>query len=198
MLVLGVVAIVSFVALDRWFPEAVRPVVEAARDVYAEKKALVHKDAILHASAESGVDPYLLAGLMISESSGNIGAVSHKGALGLFQLMPETARWRAEKLGIPAPTRDELLTDAFLNARLGADNLAWLLGRYDGNPERALVAYNAGPGRLARFEREAGGWEAWSKERRSSGNSEIFRYVDRVLAYAESFESARIFEADGM
>lgn len=176
------------------------PVVQAARDLFAERRVMEHADVLRAASEESGVDVHLLAGLMIAESSGKPGAVSHKGALGLFQLMPATARWRAAKLGLElpkeeAPLAEALLTDPLLNARLGADNLAWLLSLYDGNEERALVAYNAGPGRLKTFEAEAGGWEAWRAERRAAGDSKLFAYVDRVLRYARSFEEHELLRA---
>ena len=170
------------------------PVVQAARDLLAERRALEQRAALELAADESGVDVYLLAGLMISESSGRPDAVSHKGAMGLFQLMPATARWRAEKLGLEPPTDAELLEDPVLNARLGADNLAWLLSLYDDDVEQALVAYNAGPGRLQEFIDEAGSWSAWRGERRSSGDSEIFAYVDRVLRYAAGFRDHDLFD----
>lgn len=180
---------------SEWLPNPAAPVIQAARDLFAERRALEHKQALLFAADEAGVDPHLLAGLMISESSGRVGAVSHKGALGLFQLMPVTAAWRAEKMGLEKPTKEQLLSNGQLNARLGADNLAWLLGLYDGDRERALVAYNAGPGRLKSFEKKAGGWQAWRDERRAAGNSEIFTYVDRVLGYADSFKAHGLFES---
>ena len=85
---------------------------------------------------------------MVAESSGDVDAVSRAGAMGLFQLSRVTATWRAQELGIPEPSDEELLSDPLLNARLGADNIAWLLRTYDGDERRALCAYNAGARKL--------------------------------------------------
>lgn len=153
-----------------------------------------HVPTLLQVSDESGVDPYLLAGVMQAESSGRVGVVSSAGALGLFQLMPATAKERAQKLGLPEPSEEDLLSDALLNARLGADYLAWLLRRYEGNEERALVAYNTGPTRLLRWEREAGGWEPWRAERLAAGNSDVLAYARKVLDHKAGFQRRGLFD----
>jgi soluble lytic murein transglycosylase-like protein len=92
-----------------------------------------------------------------------------------------SARWRASELGLPEPSEAELLSDALLNARLGADNLAWLLATYDGDAERALCAYNAGARRLKEITSAAGGWERWRDERQRTGTSAILSYARKVL-----------------
>lgn len=157
-----------------------------------------HADVLAAASSESGVAPELLAGIMVAESGGDVGAVSSKGAMGLFQLSRVTATWRAEELGLPAPTDEELLSDPLLNARLGADNMAWLLRTYDGDELRALCAYNAGARRLKRLTEEEGGWEAWRDGHGKAGDSPILEYAARVLRYRDEFRMRRIFadEAD--
>jgi soluble lytic murein transglycosylase len=81
------------------------------------------------------------------ESSGNIAAVSPKGARGLMQLMPGTARDMAAELGLPF-SEARLTTDAEYNKRLGSAYLNKMLDRYDGHQALALAAYNAGPGRV--------------------------------------------------
>ncbi|WP_217475485.1 transglycosylase SLT domain-containing protein [Stutzerimonas stutzeri] len=81
------------------------------------------------------------------ESSGNIAAVSPKGARGLMQLMPGTARDMAAELGLPF-SEARLTTDADYNKRLGSAYLNKMLDRYDGHEALALAAYNAGPGRV--------------------------------------------------
>ena len=166
----------------------------AVRDYMAAQRVRQHAEVLAIASEESGVDPYLLAGMMVAESSGRVDAVSAKGALGLFQLATVTAEWRAEKLGLPKPTREDLLSDPLLNARLGADNMAWLLDTYDGDVVRALCAYNAGARKLKNLSDAVGGWEAWRSERERSGNSEILSYAHRVLGYRDEFREQGLFD----
>lgn len=81
------------------------------------------------------------------ESSGNIAAVSPKGARGLMQLMPGTARDMAAELGLPF-SEARLTSDAEYNKRLGSAYLNKMLDRYDGHQALALAAYNAGPGKV--------------------------------------------------
>ncbi|BFN26465.1 soluble lytic murein transglycosylase precursor [Pseudomonas sp. SCT] len=81
------------------------------------------------------------------ESSGNVAAVSPKGARGLMQLMPGTARDMAAELGLPFDEA-RLTSDAEYNKRLGSAYLNKMLERYDGHQALALAAYNAGPGKV--------------------------------------------------
>jgi len=98
--------------------------------------------ALKQAAASANVSPTLLSALVWQESRWNPQAVSPKGAMGLAQLMPATARY----LGVnPA--------DPVQNLTGGARYLRQLLDQFDGDVERALAAYNAGPGRV----RSAGG-----------------------------------------
>ena len=98
--------------------------------------------ALKQAAAAANVSPSLLAALVWQESRWNAQALSPKGAMGLAQLMPATAR----DLGVnPA--------DPISNLNGGARYLRQLLDLFDGNVEKALAAYNAGPGRV----RSAGG-----------------------------------------
>lgn len=81
------------------------------------------------------------------ESGGRHDAVSPRGAQGLMQLMPETAREVAEELGLEYDER-RLLADGAYNKQLGTAYLRKMLDRYDGVGALALAAYNAGPGRV--------------------------------------------------
>lgn len=94
----------------------------------------INQAAIMH-----GLDPALLAALVKIESGFNPTAVSPSGAMGLTQIMPETAR--ELRLTNPfSPTEN-------LNA--GARYLAWLITFFNGDTEQALMAYHGGPGRIS-------------------------------------------------
>ncbi|MBM7059122.1 transglycosylase SLT domain-containing protein [Pseudomonas sp. UL073] len=89
----------------------------------------------------------LVDSVIQQESSGRFDVVSAKGARGLMQLMPDTAREVAADLGI-AYDEARLTTDAAYNKRLGTAYLGKMLDRYDQHPALALAAYNAGPARV--------------------------------------------------
>ena len=97
-------------------------------------------DEINAAAARHKLDPALLAGLIRQESNFNPSAVSPAGARGLTQLMPGTAAG----LGV----RDS--GDPVQAIEGGARYLRQQLDRFGNDPERALAAYNAGPGAVLR------------------------------------------------
>lgn len=89
------------------------------------------------------LNPALVAALVRAESAYDAKAVSHKGAQGLMQLMPATAR----RFGLGAG-------ESFVperNIEAGTRYLAWLLQRFEGDVARALAAYNAGEGTVDRY-----------------------------------------------
>lgn len=87
-----------------------------------------------------GVDPKLLAAMVRTESGGRQAAVSNKGALGLMQVMPQTAR----SLGVADPSA--MLADPELALSAGAAYLKTLQARLGNNVPLVVAAYNAGPG----------------------------------------------------
>jgi soluble lytic murein transglycosylase-like protein len=89
------------------------------------------------AAAAANISPNLLAALVWQESRWNANAVSPKGAIGLAQLMPGTAR----DLGVDP-------RNPMANLLGGARYLRQMLNRFNGNLENALAAYNAGPKRV--------------------------------------------------
>lgn len=91
-------------------------------------------DLIDHAARTAGLDPLLIKSVMHAESAFDPNAVSDKGASGLMQLMPATAR----RYGVLR------IFDPGENVLGGARYLKDLLDRFDGNLELALAGYNAG------------------------------------------------------
>lgn len=89
----------------------------------------------------------LVDSVIKQESGGQVDAVSRKGALGIMQLMPDTARQMAQELGMQFNLQ-RLTRDADYNRQLGTAFLGKMLERYDGEQALALAAYNAGPARV--------------------------------------------------
>jgi soluble lytic murein transglycosylase-like protein len=117
-------------------------------------------EGIVHRiSTEHGVDPRLADALVRVESGYAPAAVSRRGALGLMQLMPDTAR----RLEVDDPFDPED------NVRGGVQEMARLLERYAGDLPLVLAAYNAGEGAVDRF----GGVPPFAETR---------SYVSRVMS----------------
>lgn len=98
-------------------------------------------DTIISVAEKYAVDPALVRALIHAESGFNPNARSNKGAMGLMQLMPATAR----DLGVVDAT-----VPAY-NIRGGVQYLAGLLGRFKGNVSLAAAAYNAGPEAVEKY-----------------------------------------------
>ncbi|HET6943529.1 MAG TPA: lytic transglycosylase domain-containing protein [Sphingomicrobium sp.] len=96
-----------------------------------------YAQALVEVAKANDISPYLLEAVVWQESRWNPGARSRAGAIGLAQLMPGTAR----DLGVDP-------NDPLQNLSGGARYLRQQLNRFDGNVEKALAAYNAGPGRV--------------------------------------------------
>jgi soluble lytic murein transglycosylase len=98
------------------------------------------------AARQNRLPASLLAAIAKQESRFSPGVYSGAGAVGLLQLMPETA---ADLYGAPLGTA--ALEEPSLNAQLGGRYLKQLLTLWDRNPLLAIASYNAGPGAVARW-----------------------------------------------
>lgn len=122
--------------------------------------ALPFEEHIMQAAQTYQVDPTLIRAIIMAESSYNPRAVSHRGAQGLMQLMPTTAKW----LGI------EDSFDPAMNIDGGVRYFRRLLDRFGGDVKLALAAYNAG----SRYVRKYGGVPPFKATR---------IYIKKVLHY---------------
>lgn len=105
---------------------------------------LEYADEIKAASAEYSLDKYTVSAVICAESHFDKDAVSRTGAAGLMQLMPATAEWAAEKMGLDNYT-EEMLYDPETNITLGCWYLKYLSGLFGGDKRKVIAAYNAGP-----------------------------------------------------
>ena len=114
---------------------------------------LVMGDAIVTESRARRVDPALVSAIIRQESSFNPTAASGPGARGLMQVMPAIGKAIARSLRYPYWNPD-LLFEPDVNVELGITHLRAMLSGRD--PIRALAAYNAGDGRVARWSKKPG------------------------------------------
>lgn len=102
---------------------------------------LQHHDSIQLAASTYRLEPALIRAVIHAESGFQPKAQSRKGARGLMQLMPETARQQGVANSF----------DSHQNIQAGSAYLAALLQQFDGEPQLALAAYNAGPATVRKY-----------------------------------------------
>jgi soluble lytic murein transglycosylase len=139
---------------------------------------LHYQDIVLGHARNYHLDPALLAAVIYQESKFHADARSDRGAVGLMQLLPETAKGIAERTG-GTQFRVSDLYDPEINVRYGAWYLRHLLDRY-GSERLALAAYNAGQANVDRW--RARGLPIQFAETRS--------FVDRVEHLEKTYRHA--------
>ena len=128
-------------------------------------------DRVNQASARHRLEPAMVLAVIQVESTFRPDAISHKGAVGLMQILPRTGEELAAEMGVPWEGEYQLL-EPDLNIELGAYYLRKLLDRFDGDRTSALEAYFQGPNRLV----------AWRRDR---DRTIPYLYARRVLPYWE-------------
>lgn len=170
----------SFLRWYRVFPLAVVLIFGLVSFAFAFAPSLLFKsmyplryeDEITASAATHGVDPYLVAAVIRSESSWDPEASSHQGARGLMQLMPETAQDMVAKGLVDGKRYSyENLEDPTVNIEYGCAYLSYLLTYFNGATDRAIAAYNAGMGNV----------DGWAKQDKLLHNAITFPETQAYL-----------------
>lgn len=139
-------------------------------------------------AVNNDVDPYLLAAVIRTETNFRTGQVSSKGALGIMQIMPDTARWIVERAEFSDVSMDDIRDRADIGIELGAWYLHSLHVQFDDNPVAAVAAYNAGPGNVRSW-LNTGVWDGRSETSDSIPFGETRNYVQRVIYYYNKYKA---------
>ena len=108
-------------------------------------RPVIHKDIINRYAGQYKFDPLFIMALVKVESSFRKSARSPRGAIGLMQLMPDTAREMAVRTRLGDNVPLEQLEEPETNLRLGVHYLSLLREEFDADMVAILAAYNAGP-----------------------------------------------------
>jgi len=139
-----------------------------------------YRETVERYARQYGVDSHLAAAVILSESNFRDDVHSHRGAVGLMQLMPDTAAWIAYQLDDENYSLKSL-HEPERNIRYGVWYLASLEDEFKGNDVLALAAYNAGRGNVQAWIREEG-WPQDFADISKIPYIETRAYVARVLA----------------
>jgi soluble lytic murein transglycosylase-like protein len=157
-------------ALGLGYPQTA---VSIARTAGIAGQMLIREGWPMPVTPPPGLDPAITYGIMRQESSFYASAQSGAGAVGLMQLMPETARRIAAKNGIPF---DGDLTDPQTNMALGTGYFNSVLQSFGNCVPLAVAAYNAGPTNVANWLEENGDPEMGS----SAGGADLIDWVEEI------------------
>lgn len=146
-----------------------------------------HQSLVERAASQEALNAALISAVILQESKYEEEAISDTGALGLMQLMPDTAHWIAEKMEL-GDLSDKDLSKPDVNIALGSWYLAYLLKEYEGNEILALAAYNAGHGHVDEW-MKVYGWNPTTFDDISAiPFPETRIYVRNVLQYKVKYE----------
>ncbi len=154
------------------------------REVWQVLYPIRYEPELVAAAREDGLDPALVAALILQESSFDADALSRVGARGLMQVMPATGRRIARAKGVRY--KRAALNDPMTSLDFGTHYLRQMSERFSGAVEQVLAAYNAGPHRV----------DAWTAMRGEQSPEEFIEtipfsetraYVMIVLANREQY-----------
>jgi soluble lytic murein transglycosylase len=146
-----------------------------------------YKDDIRISATNYGVDPHLVAAIIRVETNYSTGVQSHKGAVGIMQLMPDTAKWILQKGGFTEVSPEMLSERADISIEVGSWYLRSLHQQFGGNTVAVIAAYNAGPGTVNRWLSE-GTWDGRLETVSKLPYGETRHYVQRVIYYYNKYK----------
>lgn len=133
------------------------------------------------------IDPFLIAAIIRVESNYKTDVKSKKGAVGVMQLMPDTAKWVVDQAKY-SPDTLQLLHRADVNIEVGAWYLRSLLDQFAGNQTAVIAAYNAGPGNVKKWI-QSRVWNGELSDLEQIPFGETRHYIQRVYFYYYKYRS---------
>ncbi len=158
---------------------------------YTQRFPSPHGEILGPTTSRLGLDKAWVYGLIRQESRFIMDARSSAGASGLMQVMPDTAKHVARKIGLGDYVKDKL-NDLHTNLVLGSNYLDMVLANAGGSQPLATAAYNAGPGRMRRWRASIPGSLEGAIFAESIPYLETRVYVKNVMANATNY--AALFE----
>lgn len=150
---------------------------------------IAYEDEIRKYAAKYDVDPLLVAAIIRVETNFQAGRESRKGAIGVMQLMPETATWAMEQLKMNNRwSLDELKNTADPNIFIGTWYLKSLHKQFNENWIAAIAAYNAGPGNVNKWIRNKVWDGSYDTAKQQIPYGETKLYVQRVIHYYDKYK----------
>jgi len=147
-----------------------------------------YQEEIKRNAAAYELDPLLIAAIIRVESNYKLTAVSRKGAVGIMQIMPDTAEWILKQDDFGAITVKDAGREAHAGIALGSWYIKELNRQFDGNLVISLAAYNAGPGKVKQWLKN-GVWNGEERTLKDIPYGETRHYVQRVLYYYKKYQN---------
>jgi len=144
-----------------------------------------YKQEISRMASKYNVDPLLIAAIIRVESNYRSDGISKKGASGVMQLMPDTAKWVRESGRFDISYDSDNRPVAY-DIEMGTWYMNWLLNYYDGNLVASIAAYNAGQGNVNKW-RSSGLWDGTRERISNIPFGETRHYIQRVLYYYQKY-----------
>lgn len=147
---------------------------------------ILYRDEIEQAAAEADLDPRLVAAVIRVETNYRPWAESNKGAVGIMQIMPPTAKSILQERQFKGYSLGDM-EQPEVNIRVGTTYLSMLLRKYDQDIVKAVASYNAGPGNVNDW-LEQGIWDGSLESVDSIPFGETSRYVRKVMYYYHKYQ----------